>query len=144
MSLLLNSKKKTSQSVRAAIVNSWPLDSMLRVVTVVPQIMICSIRGEEDSDHYKNCIKSHENKMATRIHRSLRVVAFNANCIGRQRYELSKQLQDLHVDVALFSETHLIPHERFFIPNKHFYRTDCYPDRNGRTAVAVRKVIPHN
>jgi hypothetical protein len=31
----------------------------------------------------------------------------------RQRYELSKQLQALQVDVALFSETHLKPHERF-------------------------------
>jgi hypothetical protein len=27
--------------------------------------------------------------------------------MARQSYELSKQLQDLHVDVALFSETHL-------------------------------------
>jgi hypothetical protein len=51
--------------------------------------------------------------MATRVHRPLKVIAFNANGIGRQRYELSKQLQDLHVDVALFSETHLKPHERF-------------------------------
>jgi hypothetical protein len=48
--------------------------------------------------------------MVTRIHRPL-----NANVIVRQRYELSKQLQDLHVDVALFSETHLKPHERLFI-----------------------------
>jgi hypothetical protein len=54
--------------------------------------------------------------MATRDHRSLRVIAFNANGIGRQRYELSKQLQDLHIGVALLSETHLNPHERFFIP----------------------------
>jgi hypothetical protein len=45
--------------------------------------------------------------MATRVHRPLKVLAFNANGIWRQRYELSKQLQDLHVDVALFSETHL-------------------------------------
>jgi hypothetical protein len=58
--------------------------------------------------------------MATRIHRPLRVIAFNANGIGRQRYEPSKQLQDLHVDAALFSETYLKPHERFFIPNYHF------------------------
>jgi hypothetical protein len=36
-----------------------------------------------------------------------KIIAFNANDIARQRYELSKQLQDLHVDVALFSETHL-------------------------------------
>jgi hypothetical protein len=32
----------------------------------------------------------------------------------KQRYELSKQLQDLHVDVALFSETHLKTHGRLF------------------------------
>jgi hypothetical protein len=71
-------------------------------------------------------------------------MAFNANGIGRQRYDLSKQLQDLNVDVALFSETHLKTHERFFIPNDHFYRTDCHPGRKGGTAVAVRKGIPHN
>jgi hypothetical protein len=69
---------------------------------------------------------------------------FNANAIGRQRYELSKQLRDLHVDVALFSETHLKPYERFFIPNFHLYRTDRYPGRKGQTAIAVRKGIPHN
>ncbi|PNF22596.1 hypothetical protein B7P43_G12673 [Cryptotermes secundus] len=74
----------------------------------------------------------------------LKVMAFNANGIGRQRYELRKQLQDLHVDVALFSETHLKPHERFFIPNYHFYRIDRQSGRKGGTAVAVRKCIPHN
>jgi hypothetical protein len=31
--------------------------------------------------------------MATRIHRPLTVVAFNANGIGKQPFELSKQLQ---------------------------------------------------
>jgi hypothetical protein len=55
--------------------------------------------------------------MANRIHRSLKFIAFNANDIMKKRYELSKQLQDLHIDVALFSETHLKPHERFFISN---------------------------
>jgi hypothetical protein len=79
--------------------------------------------------------------MAARFHRPL---AFNANGIGRQRCELSKQLQELHIDVALFSETHLKPHERFFIPNYHFYRTDRFPGRKGGTAVAVRKGVPHN
>jgi exonuclease III len=82
--------------------------------------------------------------MATRVHRPLKVIAFNVNAIGRQRYELSKQLQDLLVDVALFSETHLKPHEMFLIPNYHFYRTDRHPDRKGETAVAVKKGIPHN
>jgi hypothetical protein len=61
-----------------------------------------------------------------------------------QRCELSKQLQDLHIDVALLSETHLKPHERFRVPNYHFYRTDRFPRGKGRTAVAVRKGIPHN
>jgi hypothetical protein len=42
--------------------------------------------------------------MASRVHRSLKVIAINANGIGRQRYELSKQLQDLHVDVALLRD----------------------------------------
>jgi hypothetical protein len=74
--------------------------------------------------------------MATRIHRPLKAIAFNANGIARQRYELSKQLQNLHVGVAVFSETHLKPHERFFIPNYHFYRTDRYPGRKVGTAVA--------
>jgi hypothetical protein len=36
------------------------------------------------------------NKMADRIHRLLKVIAFNANGIWRQRYELSKQMQDLY------------------------------------------------
>jgi hypothetical protein len=34
--------------------------------------------------------------MAARIHRPLKVIAFNADGIWRQRYELSKQLQGLH------------------------------------------------
>jgi hypothetical protein len=46
--------------------------------------------------------------------------------------------------VALLSETHLKPHERFFIQNYHFYRTDRFPGRKSGTAVAVRKGIPHN
>jgi exonuclease III len=82
--------------------------------------------------------------MATRVHRHHKVIAFNANGIGRQRYELSKQFQHLHVDVALFSETGLKTHDRFFIQIFHFYRTDRHPGRKGGTAVAVRKGIPHN
>jgi hypothetical protein len=68
--------------------------------------------------------------MATRVHRSLKVIAFNGYGIARQRYELSKQLQDVgHVDVALFSETYLKSHERFFISYYHIYWTDCHPGR---------------
>jgi hypothetical protein len=46
--------------------------------------------------------------------------------------------------VTLFSETHLKPHERFFIPNYHLYRTDRFPRRKDGTAFAVRKGIPYN
>jgi hypothetical protein len=56
--------------------------------------------------------------MAARVHRLLKVIAFNADDVWRQRYELSKQLRDLHIDAALLSETHLNLHERFFIPRK--------------------------
>jgi hypothetical protein len=80
--------------------------------------------------------------MATRVHRPLEVLVFNANGIWRQRYELSKQPQDLHVDVALFSETHLKPHERFFTQNFHFIQTDRHPGRKGGTAVALMKASP--
>jgi hypothetical protein len=60
------------------------------------------------------------------VHTPLRVTAFNANGIWSRRYELSKQLQGLHVDVSLLSETHLKPHERFFIPT-YFYPADRFP-----------------
>jgi hypothetical protein len=62
--------------------------------------------------------------MATRLYRPLSVIEFNSNGIGRQRYELSKQPQDSHINVAHFPETHLKTHESSFIPNFHFYRTD--------------------
>jgi exonuclease III len=81
--------------------------------------------------------------MTTRIHRPLKITAFNANGVFKHRYELSKQLQDLHVDVALFSETHLKPHERSYIPKYYPYRIDRHPERKGGTAITVRKGIPH-
>jgi hypothetical protein len=57
--------------------------------------------------------------MANRVHRPLKVIAFKANGILRQRYKLSKQLRDLHIDVALFSDSHLKPHQRFHLKNYH-------------------------
>jgi hypothetical protein len=67
--------------------------------------------------------------MVARFRRPLEVIAFNANVIWRQRCEFSKQLLDLKIDVALLSETHVKPHERFIIPNYHFYRTDHFPEK---------------
>jgi hypothetical protein len=79
--------------------------------------------------------------MATRVRRPLDIIAFNANDIWRQLYDLGKQLQDLRIDVALLSETQLISHERDLIPNYHFYRTDSFPGRTDETVIAVRKAF---
>jgi exonuclease III len=79
--------------------------------------------------------------MARRVHGPLKIISFNANGIGRQCHELSKQLQDLRLDAALFSETNLKPHERYFLPNYHVYSVNCYQGRKGRNAVTVRKGI---
>jgi hypothetical protein len=57
--------------------------------------------------------------MAGRSHRSLKVMAFNVNGIVRQRFKLSKKLQELHIDVSLLSQTYWKPHERDFILNYH-------------------------
>jgi hypothetical protein len=41
-----------------------------------------------------------EDLMAARVHRPLKVIAFNANAIWRRRYELSKQLLCSHRHVS--------------------------------------------
>jgi hypothetical protein len=120
---------------------------MFKVATVVQQIMTepnSAVSEEEKIVAIKKIVLNLMKREATRFLRPLKVLAFNANGIGRQRYELSKQLQELHIDVALLSETNLKPHERSFIPNYHFYRTDRFPGRKDGTAIAVRKGIPHS
>jgi hypothetical protein len=82
-----------------------------------------------------------ETKMAANVHRSLKVIAFNAKDVWRRRYELSKQLQDLHIDVVLLSEAHLKPHERFFVPNYDFYRIDRFPGRKGIPHYHVTRML---
>jgi hypothetical protein len=67
--------------------------------------------------------------MAARVHMLLKVLVFNANGIWRQHYQLSKKLQDIYIDVILFSESYVKPPERFFIPNYHFYWNDRFPGR---------------
>jgi hypothetical protein len=84
--------------------------------------------------------------MAARIQRQLKIIEVNANGILRHHYELSKELQDLHIDVllALLSKTHLKSHDTSNVPNHHFYHTDRFPGRKGETVIAVSKGIPHN
>lgn len=52
-------------------------------------------------------------------------------------------MQDLEIDVALYSETSLKRHMRFFIPNHDIYRTDCEKRHEGWTTFAILKGIPH-
>jgi hypothetical protein len=46
-------------------------------------------------------------------HIPLKNIAFNANGIERQAYGVRKQLRDLEIDAALFSETRLKRNMRF-------------------------------
>jgi hypothetical protein len=82
-------------------------------------------------------------KMAARVHGPLKVIGFSANGIWRQRYELSKQLQDLHIPrICLRDISKPMRDSLFQIIIDNW--TDCFPGRKGRNTVAVRKVIPHN
>jgi exonuclease III len=75
--------------------------------------------------------------MAAIVHRYLKIRVFNVNGIGRQVYEARKQLKTLRMDVALFSETHLKPHIKFYLQNYDFIWTDRHDGHKGGTAVAV-------
>jgi hypothetical protein len=83
--------------------------------------------------------------MEATVYRPLSVVAFNANGIGRQAYELRKQMQDLKIDVALFKNT---PENTYEVQHPKLsytvYRNDrLYGNKDG-TAVEVKTVIPQN
>jgi hypothetical protein len=67
----------------------------LKVATVVQQIITKLSEAVSERDKIMVIVK-----MSARVHRTLSVVAFNANGILRRRYELSKQLQDLHRDTS--------------------------------------------
>jgi hypothetical protein len=69
--------------------------------------------------------------MVTRVHRPLEVITCYANDICRRCCDLSKQLQDIHVNAALFSEAYLKPHERFIT-------------LSDRPLPGKKRCIPHN
>jgi hypothetical protein len=95
-------------------------------------------------DKYSLCTIKEPRRQVTCLHRPRKVRASNANGVGKQLFEVSKQLQGRHIDVVLPSETNLKPHEIYFIPNYHFYRTDLFPYLKRGTVVFVTKYIPHN
>jgi hypothetical protein len=46
----------------------------------------------------------------------------------------------IYIYMALFSERHIKPHERFSVPSYYLYCLDNFPGGKGGTAVAVKKV----
>jgi hypothetical protein len=80
--------------------------------------------------------------MANIIHRPLGIMSFNANDILKQRHELSKLLEDLRIDLALFSGTHLKHHERFSLPNYHVYRMAAMRAGRGELSSQLGKASP--
>lgn len=82
--------------------------------------------------------------MTTRIHRPVKVIAFNGNDTEKRGFELTKQLQDQGINVTFLSEEHLKPRERSLFPNYQVYWRDRLSGLKGGTLVAVRKCIPHN
>jgi hypothetical protein len=89
---------------------------------MVPQIMTGLSRAASEERKVSAISKAvliYWNIMAATVYRPLNVVTFNSNGIGRQSYELRKQMRDLKIDVALLSETLLKPQMRFYIPDYH-------------------------
>jgi hypothetical protein len=80
-------------------------------------VLWCCVTESKNSGHYKHFLESNKAELSQEF-----IGPLNSNGIGRQRHEISKQLQGLQADGALFSEIYLKSHERFFIPNYHFYR----------------------
>jgi hypothetical protein len=129
--------QKTGLSVEAP---SSTNNDTSKIVIVVQQIMteISGAASEKDKIMViTKLVLNLTKQKSARVHRPIKIIEFNGNGIWRRRYELSKQLHDLNINVALLSETHLKPHERFFTPNYYFYRTRRFPGRKGGTAVAV-------
>jgi hypothetical protein len=75
--------------------------------------------------------------MAARIYMFLKILPFHANGIGRQSYELSKQLT--YILGSALRDTYHIPWKIH-----HFYSTDVFPRRESETAFTLRRSIPHN
>lgn len=76
--------------------------------------------------------------MPTTVHRTLKIKAFKANDPGSQAYKVRKQLQDLKIDMVLFSETLKI-HMKYCIPNYDIYWTDCEDSTKAELPSQLRK-----
>lgn len=75
---------------------------------------------------------------------SLTILTWNANGLTRHKTELEILLNDNRIDIALISETHLLPHYRINFLNYTVYRTD-HPDNTaqGGTAIIIKSSLNH-
>jgi hypothetical protein len=73
---------------------------MLKIATVVQQIQVSEAVSEKELTVITKMVLN-LNKMVARVHRPLKVIAFNSSGIWRWCYELSKHLQDLLIQDAI-------------------------------------------
>jgi hypothetical protein len=77
---------------------------MLKIASIVQQIMTEPSEAVSEKHKLKVITKIIFNlmtKILATVYRPLKFMAFNENSIWRRRYELSKQLQNLHVDIEM-------------------------------------------
>lgn len=75
--------------------------------------------------------------------KNLRIINFNANGIKRQIYELQYLLLEHSIDIALITETHLEPTDRFTLRNYDIIRSDRPYRRGGGTAIIIKRNISY-
>ena len=75
---------------------------------------------------------------------TLRIMAWNANGILKERLEFSEFLKSNTIDIALIAETKLSTQVTWRIPNYSIYRTDGPTTGHGGTAIVIKNTISHN
>jgi hypothetical protein len=84
------SAQQQSQPLTAPCTAGSSLDNVLRVTTTVQEIMTTVNVAESEEENIVAITKI----VGVRVHRSLKVIACNANGTWKQRFDLGKQLQD--------------------------------------------------
>lgn len=77
------------------------------------------------------------------VKNAIKIMHWNANSIQNKTEELVHFLQEHDIDVALISETHLKPCNKFKVQNYSVYRTDRMRGPGGGTAILVKKLTQH-
>lgn len=73
----------------------------------------------------------------------MKVLIFNANGSIKDKTQFADYLHTQGIDIALISETHLLPSHKYSIANYEVYRTDRGTEARGGSAIIIRSSIPH-